>query len=57
MYNQLVFKAHRMGYLVPDMDRQQPSGKYVGATVLDAVVGCHQQPVVTLDYASLVRLC
>lgn len=56
MYNQLLFKAHQLGYLVPDVDKSRQAAKpdkYVGATVLDALKGSHLQPVVVLDYASL----
>ena len=54
VFNQLLFKAHQLGYLVPDLEKKQPTGeKFQGAEVLSPVVGTHQQPVICCDYSSL----
>jgi DNA polymerase delta subunit 1 len=55
--SQILRKAQERGLLVPNLPRIQgadPDGvAYEGATVLEAKAGYYEQPIATLDFASL----
>ena len=55
--SQILRKAQQRGLLVPNLPRIQgadPDGvAYEGATVLEAKAGFYEQPIATLDFASL----
>lgn len=54
VFNQIVLKAHDMGYVVnPAPPPPADAGKYEGATVLEAEAGFYDRPIATLDFASL----
>lgn len=53
VFNQVVYFAHQLGYIIPDLKQDDDQSGYVGAKVLDAVTGTHQQPVVVQDFTSL----
>lgn len=50
--SQLLRKAKEHGYLLPTYQPQQ-GDEYVGATVLEPVKGFYNEPIATLDFASL----
>ena len=51
--SQLYRKARMLDLLIPN-HKVQPNGeKYEGAVVLDPVTGFYNEPVATLDFASL----
>ena len=52
VFNQLVWYAHRMGYVLNNPPEQQ-KGKFAGATVVEPDKGWYPVPICTLDYASL----
>lgn len=53
-YRCVCKKAFAMGYYINKEDLPEPGGdKFQGATVLDASIGFHEQPVMCLDFASL----
>lgn len=53
--SQILRKCRKVGYVVPNITtRGQGDGvSYEGATVLEAKAGFYEQPVATLDFASL----
>uniref|UniRef100_A0A061RE64 DNA polymerase n=1 Tax=Tetraselmis sp. GSL018 TaxID=582737 RepID=A0A061RE64_9CHLO len=57
VFSQILRKARSKGFLVPRVDKQgAQDGRdvaYEGATVLDAKQGFYENPVATLDFASL----
>lgn len=57
MYSQLLRKAKQKGLLCPEVGRSAAAGEggvaYEGATVLDPIAGYYDQPIATLDFASL----
>ncbi len=56
MYSQLLRKANSRNFLLPNVKSQgAPSDAvgYEGATVLEPKMGFYDQPVATLDFASL----
>lgn len=53
VYSLLTRKARSMGFVAPDMDRAADTGKYEGATVLEAKKGAYFDVISALDYASL----
>ncbi|CAH8570693.1 DNA polymerase delta catalytic subunit, variant 2 [Schistosoma haematobium] len=50
--SQLLRKAHEHGYLLPTYQSQQ-GDEFVGATVLEPRKGFYNEPIATLDFASL----
>lgn len=55
VFNMLLYKAHTLGYLLPDLPKPadgEKNDKFQGATVLEAKTGIHQDAVLTLDFAS-----
>lgn len=52
VFNQLVWYAHRLGYVMTNAPRGE-NGKFMGATVVDPLVGWYNCPITTLDFASL----
>ncbi|CAH8509462.1 unnamed protein product [Schistosoma turkestanicum] len=50
--SQLLRKAHEHGYLLPTYQSQQ-GDEFVGATVLEPRKGFYDEPIATLDFASL----
>nr|CAH8853722.1 unnamed protein product [Trichobilharzia regenti] len=50
--SQLLRKAHEHGYLLPTYQSQQ-GDEFVGATVLEPRKGYYNEPIATLDFASL----
>lgn len=53
VYSLLTRKARAMGFVAPDMDKAADTGKYEGATVLEAKKGAYFDVISALDYASL----
>lgn len=53
VWSLLLRKARSMGFVIPDDVGIGTSGKYAGATVLEACVGAHFDIVSALDFASL----
>lgn len=59
VFNQIVLEAHAMGYVVNDPPNlhggaaEPDDTKYEGATVLAAKTGYYDEPIATLDFASL----
>jgi len=54
VYNQLVWHAHRAGYVLNDPNPPDEGAEgYVGATVIEPTPGFYDTPVATLDFASL----
>lgn len=53
--SQLLRKARERNYLIPTRmrDKERPNEMYEGATVIDPVRGYYQDPIATLDFASL----
>ena len=51
--SQLYRKAGDLGMLIPNEKSHGSEGKYEGAFVLNPVKGFYQEPVATLDFASL----
>lgn len=52
--SQIVKSTKEKGYLIPHISyKNDSSGKFQGATVLDPIVGFYDTPVSTLDFASL----
>lgn len=53
VYSVILKQAKEMGYLLPDDKSMSITGKFEGATVLDAKKGVYYDPVCGLDFASL----
>ena len=56
MYSQLLRKAKQKSLLVPVIAKQGSTDNgvaYEGATVLEAKAGFYEDPIATLDFASL----
>ena len=55
VFNMLHHYAHAQGYVIDKDSREQEQGNegYEGATVLSPTPGFYQEPVATLDFASL----
>ena len=53
VFNQLVWNAHRMGYVLNNPKHTDNVDGYEGATVIDPTPGFYKSPVATLDFASL----
>merc|ERR1719502_97506 len=51
--SQLLRKARQLGFVMPTLKSQQSEDKFEGATVLDPITGYYEQPIATLDFASL----
>lgn len=52
VFNQLVWHAHRMGYVLNDPVSHEDQG-YQGAIVIEPTPGFYTTPVATLDFSSL----
>jgi DNA polymerase delta subunit 1 len=54
VFSQMAYKARDLGFMIPTL-KPQPgdTGKYQGATVLDAQTGAYYSPITALDFASL----
>ena len=46
-------KSLQLDYIIPTLDRIQQEQQYEGATVIEPKKGYYQQPIATLDFASL----
>ena len=46
-------KSLQLGYIIPTLDRSNQSEKYEGATVIEPKKGYYEEPIATLDFASL----
>jgi DNA polymerase delta subunit 1 len=55
VFNQLVWHAHRRGYVLndPPVATESDAQGYEGATVIEPTPGFYASPVATLDFASL----
>ncbi len=53
VFSALIGKAREMGFAIPDDKAIAASGKFEGATVLDAKKGAYFEPIAALDFASL----
>jgi DNA polymerase delta subunit 1 len=54
VFSQFVKKARELKFMVPTFfDKPPDTGKYEGATVLDAQCGAYYTPITALDFASL----
>jgi DNA polymerase delta subunit 1 len=53
VFNMLHHYAHAQGYVIDKDSREQGNEGYEGATVLSPTPGFYQEPVATLDFASL----
>jgi len=51
--SQLLRKARQLGFVMPSLKSEKSEEKFEGATVLDPVTGYYEQPIATLDFASL----
>lgn len=51
--SQLIRKAKKMNLLLPVIERQFSDAKYEGATVIEPIRGFYNEPIATLDFASL----
>jgi len=51
--SQLLRKAKAMGYLLPVIDRVDVDESFEGATVIEPIRGFYNNPIATLDFASL----
>uniref|UniRef100_A0A0N5BA09 DNA polymerase n=1 Tax=Strongyloides papillosus TaxID=174720 RepID=A0A0N5BA09_STREA len=51
--SQLIRKTRKMNLLLPVIERQFTDAKYEGATVIEPLRGFYNEPIATLDFASL----
>ena len=50
---QLCWKAKDRGYFIPDVKTEGSDEQYEGATVIEPIKGFYENPIATLDFASL----
>ena len=53
VFSQIAYETRKAGYLIPVLPKEESTGKFQGATVLEAKVGYYNRPVCGLDFASL----
>ena len=53
VFNQIVWTAHRQGYVMNGTEFVTAEEGYEGATVIDPTVGFYKDPTAVLDFASL----
>jgi len=53
VFSQVSYETRKKGYLIPVLPKEEPDGKFQGATVLEAKTGYYTRPVAGLDFASL----